>query len=320
MQPHAWRSTTNPATLSGANVSEGLVFDIQRFSTNGGPGMRTVVFLKGCPLSCKWCQNPEGINPNPEVLYRRTLCLSCGLCAARCRNSVHSLQGGVHMLDRSKCEHCMRCAETCPSGALEISGKSMTAEEVFSAVMEDKFLLQESGGGLTLSGGDPLLQFEFTQVLLRLARSHGIHTCLDTTGWGDVLLLEALQPTVDLFLWSVRDTDDLRHEVNTGVSLQRILGNLLFLDRLGARTRLRSVIIRDVTLREPHIDRLAQIYRSLRNCEGIELLPYSPRVESRAQRLGLTMPALSTTCIPSPEEMEAARTHLEHKWRVPVLR
>jgi pyruvate formate lyase activating enzyme len=196
----------------------------------------------------------------------------------------------------------------------------MTAEEVMAEVRKDSVFYQESGGGLTISGGDPLQQFEFTRELLQLAAADGIGTCLETSGWGDVLHLEDLLPLVGLFLWDIKDTDVSRHEANTGVNPERILRNLRFIDRLGAVTRIRCVVLGELNLTESHIDGVAAIYKSLRNCQGVELLPYHPLGNSKAKRLGLVSADFSESWIPSPQAIDAARERLERKWNVPVFR
>ena len=191
--------------------SEGMVFDIQRFSIHDGPGIRTTVFLKGCPLRCRWCHNPEGIPPEPMLSFTPSRCVGCGRCLEACPRKAHQNRGGEHTLDRSLCQVCGRCAEACCSGALEIVGKRMSVEEVLREVLSDRAFYETSGGGMTLSGGEPLLQGDFCEALLGEAKRQGLHCCVETSGLATWELIDRLRPLVDLWLYDLKETDAQQH-------------------------------------------------------------------------------------------------------------
>ena len=348
----------------------GIIFDIQRFCTHDGPGIRTVVFLKGCPLDCVWCHNPESKERRRQMFFTPRLCIGCGRCAAVCPERAHAMTGDAHVLDRTMCRECMTCADGCYSRALEVAGRDVTAEEVIAEVEKDRVFYEESGGGMTLSGGEPLYQFEFTRAILEQAKrgmppsfdtrsgersqdwtvpslesapsalsvrsggciegrpvsaettvspecSHGeciegrspLHTCIETCGFGPARHFLEIVPLVDLFLWDIKDTDEARHEANTGVPLAPILENLRLVDEAGGVTILRCLHIAGVNLDEQHLDRLAAIHRSLHNCRGIELLRYHALGDSKYARLGIPR-ASDSLREPTPEHMESAKAYL----------
>lgn len=288
----------------------GLVFDIQRFCTHDGPGIRTTVFMKGCALDCKWCHNPESKSRRPELFYNPSFCIACGRCVEVCRAQAHSLDNG-HALNRSKCELCMRCADACPALALEVTGKEMSVEQVLAEAEKDRVFYEESGGGLTLSGGEPMLQFEFTRDLLAAARSSGLHTCLETSGFGATERYIEIAPLVDVFLWDVKDTDPDRHKANTGAPLEPILENLSAVDREGVRTILRCIVLNGVNLNQQHLNRLLEIRAGLRHCEAIELLPYHSLGDSKHERLGLCRQS-HPEWTPSEEQVASAQAYLRN--------
>lgn len=295
--------------------SKGLVSDIQRFCTHDGPGIRTVVFLKGCPLDCAWCHNPESKRPHKELLYNPQLCIGCGNCVSACRKDSHTLVEGVHEFDRSKCRLSLLCADQCYSGALEAVGKEMSVGEVMAEVMKDRIFYEKSGGGLTVSGGEPMAQFEFTRSLLESAGSGGIHTGMETCGYGPAERFREIVPLVDLFLWDIKDTDEARHRAYTGVALGPILENLRLVDAAGGKTILRCLLIPEVNLREEHLDAIASLYRSLVNCIGVELLAYHPFGVSKSARLGVE-PTDASFTEPTEDEMTAARAYLLDRWDI----
>lgn len=285
----------------------GTIFDIQRFCTHDGPGIRTVVFLKGCPLDCAWCHNPESKHRRRELFHTPRLCIGCGKCVALCPEGAHRMTEERHVFDRAMCRECMTCAEGCYARALEVAGREMTAEDVIAEVEKDRVFYEESGGGMTLSGGEPLYQFEFTRAILQGAG--GLHTCVETCGFGPSRHFLEIVPLVDLLLWDVKDTDEARHEANTGVPLAPILDNLRAVDEAGGVTILRCLLIDGVNLDERHLDRVAGIHRSLRNCRGIELLRYHALGESKHARLGIERTSDSLR-EPTPEQMDTAKEYL----------
>lgn len=288
----------------------GLVFDIQRFCTHDGPGIRTTVFFKGCPLDCKWCHNPESKSLHPELFYNPTFCIACGRCADVCAARAHSIDDGCHVFDRSRCQLCMACTDACPALALETTGKGMTVEQVLAEVEKDRVFYEESDGGMTLSGGEPMLQFEFTRDLLAAARSAGLHTCVETSGFGATDEYLEIAPLVDLFLWDIKDTDPDRHRANTGAALDPILHNLSAIDQAGAISILRCIVLNGINLNEQHLDRLIEIRDGLKHCTKIELLPYHSLGDSKHERLGRLRQS-HPEWVPSEEQVAQARAHLD---------
>lgn len=266
--------------------SRGFVFDIKRFSVHDGPGIRTTVFVKGCPLRCPWCHNPEGISLKPEIFFSPERCVGCGACARVCLQEAHSWANGRHVFHRPLCEGCGRCVASCPTGAIELAGVEMSVEEVLNIVERDKPFYQESGGGLTVSGGEPLLQFEFTKALLEAAKEREIHTCLDTSGAAPWRRLEELIGVVDLFLFDVKVLDEKKHCELAGIGLEPILRNLRRLDQARSRLILRCPIIPGVNDVEEHLYKVARLARSLKNVEAVEILPFHKLAVEKYKRLG----------------------------------
>ena len=263
----------------------GTVFNIQRFCVNDGPGIRTTVFLKGCPLSCAWCHNPESKSPRPELFYDADKCVSCGRCVSLCPQKAHLMENGRHQLRRESCVRCMACAEThCP--ALAAAGETRRAEDVMAEVLRDRPFYQASGGGMTLSGGEPFFQEAFALKLLRLAREAQVHTCVETCGFAPLSVLEQAARWVDLFLYDIKLTDPALHRQWTGVSNDRILENLRALDKGGAKTVLRCPVIPGVNDTPAHFQGVAKIANSLMHLQEIHLEPYHPLGVSKARRLG----------------------------------
>ena len=247
-----------------------LVTEIQRFCMYDGPGIRTTIFLKGCPLSCEWCHNPETQAAQSELLYDEKLCIGCGQCG-NCSQKVHTFVP-EHYVKRDGCQRCGLCVALCPTQALSVSGISYTISELRDLVLRDlPFYGRE--GGVTLSGGEPLNQ-KGTVEFLRLCKAAGISTAVETCGYVNLEILERSVPFVDIFLWDVKDTDSKRHEKYTGVSNALILERLKYADSLGAKTRLRCILINGVNTDTRHYGNVGVIVQKLMNCQGVDILPY----------------------------------------------
>lgn len=273
----------------------GLVFDIKKFAIHDGPGIRTTVFLKGCPLTCLWCHNPESQEGGPEISFLAEKCIGCGFCFKHCPRSLHEMHAGKHVLNRTHCVRCGECTAECYAGALEIIGKPMTVEAVLEDVLKDRPFYETSGGGMTISGGEPMQQFEFTKALLAAAKASGLHTCLDTSGWASMKQYRQLLDWVDIFLYDLKETDPVRHLEYTGVSLPPILKNLREIDRLGKKIMLRCPIIPGLNDREEHLQAIARIANELQNLLEINVLPYHPLGKSKNERIGKISPVASNT-------------------------
>ena len=264
----------------------GTVFDIQRFSIHDGPGIRTTVFVKGCPLSCLWCHNPESIESQPEIAFLAEKCIGCGYCFKTCPKGCHVMENEQHVLHRDTCERCGRCTLECYAQALELIGKEMTVDEVIDTVLRDQPFYETSNGGMTLSGGEPLTQFDFTKALLDRARTEGLHTCVETSGFAPRERVLELVPWVDLFLWDYKETDPAKHEEYTGAPPDAILANLQAIDDAGAAIILRCPVIPGLNDRPDHFEGIASTATALTNVQEIQLEPYHPLGKSKSERIG----------------------------------
>ena len=272
----------DPRQLSDA---VGTVFNIQKFCTDDGPGIRTTVFLKGCHLRCAWCHNPEGLSLAPTLEFSQPDCVSCRRCEAVCPNGVHSFRDGRHIMDRSRCTGCGACVEGCGYGALRFCGEAMTAGQVLKIALADKpFYFPE--GGITLSGGEPLLQPDFVLALGTLAKQQGISVCVETSGAVSFSVFEKILPAVDLFLFDIKETDPDSHLHYTRVKYDLPLENIKKLDSLGVPVIMRCPIIPGVNDRESHFDALAKLYTSLSHAKGIQLMPYHRLGQGKTTRFG----------------------------------
>ena len=265
----------------------GRIFDIKRFALHDGPGIRTTVFTKGCPLRCAWCHNPESISPEPALAFMPDRCIGCGACLRVCPRGAHRLDAAQHVLDRQACAVCGLCAAECPAGALELVGREVTVGEVMEEVLRDRPYYQTSGGGLTVSGGEPTSQVEFTESLLQAAADEGLHRCLDTCGHCSFELLQRLGALVDLWLFDYKETDPARHVEQTGVSNELILDNLRRLHATGAPIRLRCPIIPGLNDRADHFEGIARLAKELADLESVEIMPYHRLGEGKGDRFGL---------------------------------
>ena len=259
------------------------VTEIQRFCMHDGPGLRTVVFLKGCPLKCAWCHNPETQSVNDQIFFYSKKCIGCGICAQLCGNHTLFTPNGHNIL-RDKCKLCFSCTDACPTGALERCGRNMSINDILLQIDRDRAFYGEQGG-VTLSGGEPLMQHA-TIDLLKACKDRGLSTCVETSGYADTDIVRKAVPYVDLFLWDIKDTDDERHKQYTGVSNKLILKNLKTADRMNARIRLRCLLVNGINTNETHYTAVSNIARNMNNCEGVEFLAYHPYGSAKGLFLG----------------------------------
>jgi glycyl-radical enzyme activating protein len=270
----------------------GRIFDMQRFSIHDGPGIRTTVFLKGCPLHCAWCHNPEGIDPKPSVSFIASECIGCGECRRVCKpgafvSGAPAAAGPKAVFDRPNCTRCGACAGVCEAKALEFVGRDVGTEEIMEVVLRDRAYYAASGGGMTISGGEPTFQPEFALALARAARTAGVHCAIETSGYADWKAFEPLAPYIDLFLYDYKETDPKLHETFIGQSNEKILANLRRLHDGGANILLRCPMIPEYNARKEHLDGIAAIVRELPRLRGVELLPYHRLGRAKLNRFGL---------------------------------
>jgi len=245
--------------MAEKNTISARLLEIQRMSTEDGPGIRTTVFLKGCTLHCSWCHNPESISPRPQLQWIQTHCMGCQLCVAACPNKTLSYVDNQIMIDRSLCETCGICVEECPTGALEIIGKEVTVNEVVQEVLKDKVYFEKSGGGVTVSGGEPAMQADFVAEFLRKMKENGIHTAVDTCGMTAPSAYEKILPYTDLLLYDIKEIDSEKHRKFTGSPNEKILNNLLTVSEwmkihgIPAALWIRTPVIPDATDTEKNI-------------------------------------------------------------------
>ena len=286
----------------------GVVFNIQRFSIHDGPGIRTTVFLKGCPLRCGWCSNPEALKPHPEIITRDVKCIRSGICVEACPEQAIAVMENSRIIHWEKCNHCMKCAEACPSGAIEALGKTMTVAEVMDTVERDAGYYRRTGGGLTISGGESLVQWRFAMKLLQEARRSGLHTTLDTTGHTDWEILDEILNYTDLVLYDVKHVDSARHQEATGVPNERILENLRkTAARMGPRIWVRHPLIPRFSDSEKELEELCKLVLTLKpSVEKICLLPYHRFGEPKYAAMGKVYPWKEIPAVPDAriEELE----------------
>ena len=261
-------------------MATGLVFDIRKFSVHDGPGIRTTVFLKGCPLRCWWCHNPESQSRQPELILRPQRCISCGACVDVCPEDAAPGRAA------SSCRRCGACVDVCAAEARRMAGRAMTVTEVMADLRQDRPFYDQSGGGVTVSGGEPLEQPDFLRELLSACHDEGFHTAVDTHGHAPWDVVASILPVTDLLLFDVKLMDDERHREYTGVSNRLILENLRRLGHANTAIRIRVPIVPGHTDDAENLRAIATLAASLDNVQGIDLLPYHAMAASKYERLG----------------------------------
>ena len=268
-------------------MAELVVFDLQKFALHDGPGIRTTVFLKGCPLNCVWCHNPESKNAKSQLGFLEKNCTGCGKCREVCQNGVHSFtRDGRHKVDYSRCIQCGRCVKACLNHSLKIYGKRMDSEAILEEVLKDKDFFLRSGGGLTVSGGEPMMQFENLKELLKKAKEKGLHVCLDTCGQAPTEKYEKIAEYVDLFLFDYKVTDTQEHKKYTGADNRLILKNLDYLCRKGKSVYLRCPIIPGINDNDTHYRGIVELSQKYDSIEQVNLMTYHDMAKGKAAQIG----------------------------------
>ena len=282
------------------------IFEIKRFAVHDGDGIRTTVFLKGCPLRCVWCHNPEGLSFQPQLAFYENKCISCGECVSACPQNAHTVTNSNHHFERNKCISCGKCVAVCPRNALTLYGKEMTTDELMPILLEDRDFYTSSGGGVTLSGGECLAHPAFCRELLQKLKSAGIHTAVDTCGFVTKEAIDQVMPYTDIFLYDIKAFDEDVHVRCTGHSNKQILENLCYIDSFAKAVEIRIPYV--PAYNDTEIEKIALFLAKLQNITKIRVLPYHNYAGSKYHSLAI--PDTLPNQLPNEEELAAARTTL----------
>lgn len=281
----------------------GIILDIQKFSIHDGPGIRTTVFLKGCPLNCLWCHNPESKKYKPQLSYDNSKCVMCGKCKTVCPVNVHKFDNNKHYTDYQQCILCGRCVETCPTGALSIYGREISVDKIIAEAEKDRKFFENTGGGITISGGEPLSQIEFSTELAKEAKKRGLHVAVETSGFTSRENIEKIADYTDLFLFDYKVSDAGLSEKLTGIKdLNKILEILDLIYTKKKDIIIRCPFIPEHNITEKHFTKIAELEKKYPDILGIEILPYHNFGKSKADNIGDKYEV--DVRMPSEEEIE----------------
>ncbi|WP_419176664.1 choline TMA-lyase-activating enzyme [Desulfosediminicola sp.] len=302
-----------------------LIFNIQKYNMYDGPGVRTLVFFQGCPLRCHWCSNPEGQLKRPQILEKKANCTNCGTCVRQCPQGIHSIAvGGQHQIDRQiECIGCRKCENACPESALAIMGERKTISELLEIIEEDKPFYDTSGGGVTLGGGEVLMQPEAATSLLQVCKQRGINTAIETCGYARPEVIQRAAEFVDLFLFDVKHMDSERHFELTGVRNEMILGNLQWLLENRQNVKIRMPLLQGVNDGRREIEALInflQPYQDYKNFKGVDLLPYHKMGVNKYSQLGWNYPIEGDPKLSSDDLHRIESEIKQHNFPVSVVR
>lgn len=282
----------------------GVTFNILRYTVDDGPGLRSTVFLKGCPLACPWCANPESQHAYPEVSFRAAMCIGCGRCAATCPEHAITLVEGKARIDRERCVRCMTCVDTCLNTAMVRMGDEKTVDEVWKVVRRDRDYYEESGGGITISGGEPLAQPDFVVELFQKFRDEGIHTCLDTTGFASEETLNKVLPLTDLVLFDLKHMDSSKHKEVVGVPTELIHENFKRIVDSGTPVVVRIPYIPGFNDDDENMKATAEFVKQHAPSAHVDILPYHEYGRNKYESIGIDYPM--------PDTQKATEEQLAH--------
>lgn len=285
--------------------NKAIIFDIQRSSYNDGPGIRTTVFFKGCPLRCLWCHNPESQSFSKQLFYYSDRCDKCGKCVSVCENEVNKLQDGIHTINFDLCNNCGKCIEVCPSNALKFTGKEMSVEDVMDVVLLDVDFYRNSGGGITLSGGEPLSHFSFAKELLERSKEKGINTCVETSGYISSDKFKEILPLIDVLLFDYKVTGAGNHKIYTGKTNKLILKNLDIAYHSGVPIILRCPVIQGINDTIEHFRAIKSLEKKYPKLLSIEILPYHSGGNEKRINIGVDK---------TLQNLRSAPPQLSKKW------
>ena len=291
-----------------ADMETGWIFDIQRFCIHDGPGIRTTVFLKGCPLHCLWCHNPESRSRQAQLAFYLTKCVHCGLCGQVCPHGA--ILSDDRRVNRTLCQACGTCAQQCPAEALKLIGRQASVSEVLSDVLRDAPFYETSGGGVTLSGGEPLYQPNFTLRLLQACKQAGLNTAIETCGSAAWDRLAQLLPYVDLFIYDLKVIDPRKHATLCGVDNALILSNAQRLSSAGAQILFRTPLVPGLNDEPTDLQQLGAYVKSLPQAHALELMAYHRIGSGKYEALGYAYALPTVQPPPSMEDYEATLTHM----------
>lgn len=290
-------------------MSKAIISDIKRFAVHDGNGIRTTVFLKGCPLKCVWCHNPEAISFRPQLAYYSHKCIQCGECAVVCPSHAHSVDDTGHSFDSSLCIACGKCAQVCLGSSLTFYGKTVTVAELLPLLLEDKDFYETSGGGVTLSGGECLCQVDFCVELLKALKEEGIHTAVDTCGFAAKSAFDKVMPYTDVFLYDVKAFDEDTHIRCTGQSNKQILENLKYLDSCGKAIEIRIPFVPNYN--DDQMEKIADFLKSLKHIKAVKVLPYHNYAGSKYAALEMVNTLPDT--LPTQKQIQETEAYFSRK-------
>lgn len=287
----------------------GVIFNIQKFSLHDGPGIRSIVFFKGCPMSCLWCSNPESQKVSPQIMFNKNLCIKCGKCSLQCDNSAINMNS-QYRIDEEKCKVCGKCVESCPTGALVIEGKSCSVDDIIGELKKDSVHYRRSNGGITLSGGEALLQPDFAAELLKKCKAYGWHTAIETAMHVNSEAITKVIPYIDLVMVDIKSVDSRIHKKFTGVGNELILKNIKLADKIAENIIVRIPVIEGFNSDNKSIKDIAEFAKTLKKVKRIDLLPYHNYGEGKYESIGRDY-LLKGLKSPSEEKMNTLKKIIE---------